>query len=267
MLVQSALVAATLFQYRLPAEYASTWLPVRISEHQQNYVVQREVAPTRDFCRDLLHARIELALSRLALRLPQLAPRAAILRQDLDWLVPRVLPHAGNGLSETALYRFVLDHGDFGIHNMTIATDEQGKPYITSVYDWEAATIVPALLSEPKMVVTADLVVNDEGEPSISRWGDGDSMSRMGEYLEWSNEYYQVRASALDWGRRGSNTGQALFRQAPEYRGVILASGHARRIWFAMRELEVDDPRQRLSWLSGWARSKVGEYAAEEGVC
>ncbi|KAM4057244.1 3-hydroxybutyryl-CoA dehydratase [Hirsutella rhossiliensis] len=248
LLAQSARVAATLFQYRLPAEYASTWLPVRITEHQQNYVSQREVTPTRDFCASLLHTRIEAALSRLALRLPHLAPRALLVRQDLDWLVPRVLPQAGNGLSETALYRFVLDHGDFGIHNMTIATDDHGRPYITSVYDWEAASIVPALLSEPKMVVTADLVVNDEGEPAISRWGDGDSISHMGEYLEWSNEYYKE-----------------LFRQSPEYRGVIMASGDARRIWFAMREFEVEDHRQRLVWLSGWARRKVAEYRAKEG--
>ncbi len=58
----------------------------------------------------------------------------------------RIMPPRGH---EAALYRLVLDHGDFGIHNMSIATDAGGRPHITSLYDWETGCILPALLSDP----------------------------------------------------------------------------------------------------------------------
>lgn len=78
------------------------------------------------------------------------------------------------------------------MHNMTIARDEQDQPRITSVYDWEGGNIVPAILSEPKMVTTVDLVINDKGEPAISRWGDGDTPDKMTQYRKWTKEYYKV---------------------------------------------------------------------------
>lgn len=78
------------------------------------------------------------------------------------------------------------------MHNVTVAMDNKGKPSVTSVYDWEGGSIVPAILSEPKMVVTVDLVIDEKGEPSISRWGDGDTPSKMAEYRAWNAEYYNV---------------------------------------------------------------------------
>ncbi|EQK99155.1 3-hydroxybutyryl-CoA dehydratase [Ophiocordyceps sinensis CO18] len=239
LLAQSAQAPARLFEYWLPAEYAWTWLPVRLAELQQRQA-SRDVAPTRDFCEYMMHARIDFALARFAPRALDLFSRVATVRGILHWLVPRVLPHAGNGLSEAALYRLVLDHGDFGMHNMTIATDKRGWPWITSVYDWEGASIVPAVLSEPKMVVTADLVLDDEGEPTVSRWGDGDSLPRMDEYLGWSREYYRE-----------------LFRQSPEYQRVIEASKDARIIWFAMRGLETAEPGALFSRLYEWAKQQT----------
>lgn len=119
-------------------------------------------------------------------------------------LVSRVLPPG----DEPALYRLDLDHGD-----------------------WEVATIVPALFSKPKMVVTADLVV-EHGEPSVCRWGDGDSRERMDEYRAWPAEYF--------W---------ALFAAVPEYRDVIRAGRDARYIWFG-----VEHPPARAK-LGAWALS------------
>jgi len=48
------------------------------------------------------------------------------------------------------------------------------------------------LLSEPKMIVTADLVLNEHLEPSTRRCGDGDTPEKMAEYTSWSREYYEV---------------------------------------------------------------------------
>lgn len=90
------------------------------------------------------------------------------------------------------LYRFVLDHGDFGMHNMTVALGKDSMPQITSVYDWEGGSVVPAILSEPKMVTTVDLVIDEDGDASISRWGDGDTPDKMSQYRTWTDEYYKV---------------------------------------------------------------------------
>lgn len=78
------------------------------------------------------------------------------------------------------------------MHNMTVAKDGKDQPRITSVYDWEGGSVVPAILSEPKMVTTVDLVINRAGEPSIKRWGDGDTPDKMTQYKSWTAEYYKV---------------------------------------------------------------------------
>ena len=78
------------------------------------------------------------------------------------------------------------------MHNMTIDKDEQGQPRLTSVYDWEGGRIVPAILSESKMVTTVDLFINRAGEPSIKRWGDGDTPDKMAQYKNWTAEYHKV---------------------------------------------------------------------------
>lgn len=78
------------------------------------------------------------------------------------------------------------------MHNMTVALDTDTMPHITSVYDWEGGSVVPAILSEPKMVTTVDLIIDDDGNPSIGRWGDGDTPDKMSQYWAWTDEYYKV---------------------------------------------------------------------------
>ena len=77
----------------------------------------------------------------------------------------------GDG-DQTSLYRLVLDHGDFGIHNMSITIDKNGQPLMTSLYNWETGYIVPAILSDPLMAVTVDLVTDEITSPSITRLSD-----------------------------------------------------------------------------------------------
>lgn len=199
LLARSAHLAAKLFNFGLPEGFTSRWLLDRLfgSERQ---LCPLSIQPTREFCMALLAARVEWTLSRCVAHAGTsllLNPLLATVRESLLRLLPRVLPRLRRVADEALLYRFVLDHGDFGMHNMTIARDEEGDPRITSVYDWEAGTIVPAILSEPKMVATADLVVDEVGEPSVSRRGDGESLQKMREYAEWSREYYRVRFSSV----------------------------------------------------------------------
>jgi hypothetical protein len=79
-------------------------------------------------------------------------------------LIPQILPPDDG---EKSLYRFVLKHGDYGIHNMSIAQDVDGEPSVTSLYDWETDFIVPAILSDPLMaVVYVDLELDEDASPS-----------------------------------------------------------------------------------------------------
>jgi len=84
-------------------------------------------------------------------------------------LTPHIIPTDSD---ETSLYRLVLDHGDFGVHNMSITVDASGLPLMTSLYDWETGCIVPAILSDPLMAVTVDLVANEKAALSITRASD-----------------------------------------------------------------------------------------------
>jgi hypothetical protein len=36
------------------------------------------------------------------------------------------------------------------------------------------------------------LIVDENGAPSISRWGDGDIPEKMTEYRKWTKRYYKV---------------------------------------------------------------------------
>ena len=58
-------------------------------------------------------------------------PIAGAAKQSLLHLIPHIMPVDSDG----SLYRLVLEHGDFGIHNMSIMIDANGQPLVTSLYD------------------------------------------------------------------------------------------------------------------------------------
>lgn len=90
------------------------------------------------------------------------------------------------------IYRLVLEHGDFGIHNMSITMDTDDLPKITSLYDWETGCIVPAILSDPLMALTVDLVVDEAGSPSVIRIDDDSTPEDRVQYDTWSKHYFEV---------------------------------------------------------------------------
>ncbi|KAJ6446730.1 monooxygenase [Purpureocillium lavendulum] len=185
------------------------------------------------------------------------SPKARVIIRDfsgdqttLPMLVPLLLPQLDSEQDEHTLYRPVLDHGDFGIHNMTISLDDADKPLITSVFDWEEGVVVPALLSEPRMVVTVDLVLNASLEPCIRRWGDGDTPDKMAEYRTWSEEYYG-----------------ALFAESPSYRRALEAGRDARRLWTWLRHIDKGecDTLEQIEQLAAWAEAKHLSLGAQDG--
>lgn len=260
LLRESARIAATIFRFPLCSGFVSTWLCTRLVDGSCSLTPNSPIAPTRAFCIQLVAARVEACLRRSKRQFSG-GPRglrdgitcAAVTRaKDLILeAIPCVMPRAIDTLSEVSLYRFVLEHGDFGIHNMTVRQADPGVPEITSVYDWEAGRIVPAVLSEPKMVVTADLVLDEEARPAIRRWGDGDSPEKLQAYQRWSMEYFE-----------------ALFEEVPECEAVARAGRDARYLWRGLDDL-VDMSgaglEARLVALGSWAEAKLG-YVSEKQV-
>lgn len=119
-------------------------------------------------------------------------PIAAAAKQSLLRLIPHIMPAESD---QTSLYRLVLDHGDFGIHNMSITMDANGQPLVTSLYDWETGCIVPAILSDPLMAVAVDLVTDKNATPSITRVSDDATPDDRAQYMTWARQYFKVRPS------------------------------------------------------------------------
>lgn len=116
--------------------------------------------------------------------------RAAAAKQSLLRLIPHIMP---DGDDEPSLYRLVLEHGDFGIHNMSITTEKDSRPLVTSLYDWETGCIVPAILSDPSMaIVPVDLFTDENAAPSITRVPDDTTAEERKRYTAWATEYIKV---------------------------------------------------------------------------
>ena len=67
-----------------------------------------------------------------------------------------------------------------------------GELEVTSLYDWETGNIVPALLSDPEMAVAVDLMVDEDGAPSISRVESEIKAEDREHYMACSGQYFQV---------------------------------------------------------------------------
>ncbi|KAG6878964.1 hypothetical protein C0992_006258 [Termitomyces sp. T32_za158] len=241
LLTQVARIRASLFNLNPPPEYVSEWLAQRLFLE----VLPTPVAPTREFLMTLFTSRIEAMIKNVGDKIGwqgnmTVGPIAFAAKQSLLRLVPRILPNDGD---ESSLYRLVLDHGDYGIHNMSITKDECGRPLVTSLYDWEMGCIVPAILSDPELLVTATLVADENAVPSFEIDDDDeDSPDKQTECMLWSEQYFQ-----------------ALFEFAPEYKNVICARKDARHLWFALRKWQGDDPEDYFGKLGRWAEKRMEE--------
>ena len=156
------------------------------------------VAPTREFCVPLFISKMEATIKNIGDMIgweddnATVGPIAAAAKQSLLRLIPHIMP-ADN--DQPYLYRLVLDHGDFGIHNMSITVDANGQPLITSLYDWETGCIVPAILSDPMMAAGVDPVTDEYAAPFIIRVPDYATLDDRAEYMTWAKQYFKVCSS------------------------------------------------------------------------
>ena len=89
------------------------------------------VAPTREFCVALFIPEIEATIGNIGDLISweddnaSVGPIAAAAKQSLIRLIPHIIPLHDDG---KGFYRLVLEHGDFGVHNMSITEDANGLP-------------------------------------------------------------------------------------------------------------------------------------------
>ena len=116
-------------------------------------------------------------------------PVALAAKQSLLRAIPLIMPAE----SSTALYRHVLEHGDFGIHNTTIRTDESGLPQVSSLFDWETGCIVPAVLLDPLVAAgPVNLIVDELGNPAVTRIPEYATGDDLQQYSIWARQYLEV---------------------------------------------------------------------------
>ncbi|KAI0893250.1 hypothetical protein F4806DRAFT_476349 [Annulohypoxylon nitens] len=241
LLVRAAKIRASLYNFQVPPDFASTWLRERLFEQKpESFPIP--VAPTREFCVALFTSKIEATIKNIGDMIGweddhnTVGPVAAAAKQSLLRFIPHIMPVG----DEDLLYRFVIDHGDVGVHNILVTIDANNEPRPTSLYDWETGCIVPAILSDPLMAVTVDLFVNRDAEPSVTRLPVEVTIEDLDEMATWSREYFQ-----------------ALYLTAPNYRHAIEASKDARYLWFALRDWRGDDPEDYFGSLGAWAERKM----------
>ena len=66
---------------------------------------------------------------------------------------------------------------------------------MTSLYEWETGCIAPAILFNPLMVMTVDLVTDENAAPSITRVLDDATPDDHAQYMIWTRQYFMVRPS------------------------------------------------------------------------
>ncbi len=243
LLSQAAGVPAELFNFDPPSESYPTWHLPRLFE-QKPPQPPVPVTPTREYCLSLFEAQIKAIIndkvtpkSEYTETTKEVVSASAHHLLSLQWLLPT------EWHDNQYLYRLVLDHGDYGGHNMSITTTDDGLPQIASIYGWEMGYIVPAILSDPRMTPT---VKHGYGAmPAISDVSHGALIEGQTAHgTAWSDHYFGV-----------------LFDKSPSYEVAILQGKYARHIWFSLRDWRGDDPAHFFSELACWAISITHGYS------
>jgi hypothetical protein len=198
---------AALFRYNPPRELAKDHLFERLFKFKPKSLLM-PVAPTRDFWMHVLESKIQATIRNEGDMIgweddnETVGPAALAAKESLLRAIPHILPLDNpNG----SLYRLVLEHGDFGVHNTTIAESSDGEPHVTSLFDWETACIWPALLSDPLVAVNpVDLTVDDDGKASVARLPSDPSHEEQVKFALWADHYIKASFKTLLLSRMAS---------------------------------------------------------------
>ena len=210
LLHQLAHMRAALFRFDPPLDFSIKYLHDRIFNFKPaSFSVP--VAPTREFWIHVVEAKIKATIKNEGDMIgweddnETVGPKALAAKQSLLRAIPYLMPPEN---ASKSLYRFTLEHGDFGIHNTSIADDASGRPLVTSLYDWETACIAPALLSDPLVAAgPVDLIIDGEGRPAVTRIPKEATASDLEGYAMWAQHYIKVRHFLVCHGSNDRLTG------------------------------------------------------------
>ncbi|KAL8755704.1 MAG: hypothetical protein Q9184_004719 [Pyrenodesmia sp. 2 TL-2023] len=246
LLDQLAHVRAALFRYNPPVDLATKYLHDRIFAFKPDSF-DMPPAPTREFWVHVLESKIRATIRDQGDMIgweddeETVGPVALEAKQSLLRAVPLIMPKGGR--TEASLYRHVLEHGDFGIHNTSITRDMDGNPLVTSLYDWETACIVPALLSDPLVAAgPVDLVTHEDGSPCVTRIPKDPTAIDLETYAMWARYYIEK-----------------LYDETPDYKAAIRAGKDARYLWFALRDWRGGNSEKFFGELGIWAERRIRE--------
>ncbi|KAK3944096.1 3-hydroxybutyryl dehydratase [Diplogelasinospora grovesii] len=249
LLAQAARIRTSLFNFIVPADFAATWfLPRTFKFMPKELPLPFTTNPTREFWTVVFQSKIEATIGEEGQMIGWesdnniVGPEASKAKQSLLRFIPHMLP---TGADTEWLYRPVLEHGDYGIHNMSIAVGATGEPLITSLYDWETGSIVPGLLADPEMAVPVDLTADENGQPRITRVGSDATTEYCNEYLEYADHYLT-----------------SLYKGAPDFKRCIVAGRDARYLWSALKNWRGDEPEDFFGSLGAWADRRMLEIGA-----
>lgn len=197
--MQAAGIRASLYGYNPPLRFVDVWLRERLfrrcyERKPDSFSVP--VGPTREFCIAMFEEKIRAIIPKLGERMGfdddnyVVSPIVASAKRSLLRCLPSILPP--DSILQPTLYRLVLEHGDFGIHNMSIGFDADHNPVITSLFDWEAGNIVPAILSDPMMSLYVDLIEDRDGPSSVTGEDEFETPMDDAEHMRWAGVYFQV---------------------------------------------------------------------------
>ncbi|KAF1348661.1 hypothetical protein BDV97DRAFT_377450 [Delphinella strobiligena] len=247
LLDQLAHIRAALFRCHLPLEFAAKYLHERIFDFKPESFATT-LAPSRAFWMHVLEAKINATIrtegdmigwedDKEVVGSTALAAKQSLLRA-IPYIMPLETP-------DVPLYRFVLEHGDFGIHNTSITIDADDEPLVTSLYDWETACIVPALLSDPLVAAgPVDLITNEDGEASVTRIPKNATATDLDAYAAWAQHYLNK-----------------LYHEAPDYGAAIRAGKDVQRLWFELRDWRGGDSEHFFGELGAWAKKRIKELS------
>ncbi|KAF7290529.1 hypothetical protein MIND_01292800 [Mycena indigotica] len=245
LLDRCAEIRGALFGLDLPNNFVESWTALRLPWTNLDGI---QITPTRSFTLALLTRKLEEVIPD-ANECPHVGPerdgvamvgpKALAAKVSLKQLISMILPDDKE--DHLGLYRLVLEHGDYGIHNMSIV-EEESETLVTSLYDWESGHIIPALLSNPQLAVYVDLQLDNESQPTISRIWEGITEEAHAEQLGYAKYYYD-----------------ALQRHHPQYFSILKQARDARHIWTALISFGegVDDHELYFGRLGNWAEEAL----------
>ncbi|OBS20043.1 hypothetical protein FPOA_11764 [Fusarium poae] len=251
LISQAARIRASLFKYDPPRDFLATYTLPRIFPFMPAKLPV-QVEPTREFWLAVFRSKLEATIKNEGDMIGweddnnTVGEEAMKAKQSLLRFLPHMLPSEED---DQYLYRMVLEHGDFGIHNMSIVVDaDMNHVHITSLYDWETGCIWPALLADPEMALAVDLIADDNAKPAIKRVWEEAATEDLNDFKNHTKNYIET-----------------LYHHAPDFERVIKVGKDAHYLWFKLKDWRGDDPEDFFGELGAWAERRMAEMGVPFG--